>query len=161
MYSHTFKPSWEEVIVMHSEKMKAKYMKEGVWKSFFRKLADWHRATSLQINFFTDSSQEFWESFKILTSSNGYLLFLFKMLQKHLWNSFLLYLVVEILQLVHETKVLYKRGVLKSFSKFSDKNKEQKSGGVLSKEVLKIFVKFTEKHLCRSLLFNKVAGWKL
>ena len=25
---------------------------------------------------------------------------------------------------------------------------------------LKIFAKFTEKHLCRSLFFNKVAGWK-
>ena len=42
-------------------------------------------------------------------------------------------------------KVLYKRGVLKNFSKFSDKHKEQSSGGVLSKDVLKNFVKFTEK----------------
>ena len=25
----------EEVLVMHSEEMKAKYMKEDVWKSFF------------------------------------------------------------------------------------------------------------------------------
>ena len=33
--SHTFKASWEEVIVMHSGKMKAKYMKEDEWKSFF------------------------------------------------------------------------------------------------------------------------------
>ena len=30
----------------------------------------------------------------------------------------------------------------------------------LSKDVLKNFAKFTDKHLCRSLLFNKVAGWK-
>ena len=30
----------------------------------------------------------------------------------------------------------------------------------LSKYVLKNFAKFTDKHLCRSLLFNKVAGWK-
>ena len=35
LYSHTFKASSEEVIVMHSEKMKVKYMKEDVWKSFF------------------------------------------------------------------------------------------------------------------------------
>ena len=42
-------------------------------------------------------------------------------------------------------KVLYKRGVLKNFSKFSDKHKEQSSGGVLSKDVLKNFVKLTEK----------------
>ena len=57
-------------------------------------------------------------------------------------------------------KVLYKRGVLKNFSKFSDKHKEQSSGGVLSKDILKIFVKLSEKHLCGSLRFNKVAGWK-
>ena len=30
----------------------------------------------------------------------------------------------------------------------------------LSEGVLKNFAKFTEKHLCRSLLFNKVTGWK-
>ena len=34
--SQTFKASSEEVIVMYSEKMKAKYMKEDVWRSFFR-----------------------------------------------------------------------------------------------------------------------------
>ena len=60
-----------------------------------------------------------------------------------------MYLVVEILQLVRETssfpEVLYKRGVLKNFSKFSDKHKRQSSGGVLSKDVLKSFAKFTKK----------------
>ena len=40
---------------------------------------------------------------------------------------------------------LYKRGVLKSFSKFSDKHKKQPAGGALSKDVLRKFVKFTEK----------------
>ena len=30
----------------------------------------------------------------------------------------------------------------------------------LSKDVLKSSGKFTDKHLCRSLLLNKVAGWK-
>ena len=44
---------------MHSEKMKEKYMKEDVWKSIFRKLAVWRLATSLPINFFTDSFQGF------------------------------------------------------------------------------------------------------
>ena len=71
------------------------------------------------------------------------------MFEKQLWNSFLLYLLVGILQLVHEMssfpEVLYKRGVLKNFSKFSDKHEEQLSGGVLSKDVLKNFVKLTEK----------------
>ena len=33
--SHTFKPYLEEVIGVHHEKMKAKYMKEDVWKSFY------------------------------------------------------------------------------------------------------------------------------
>ena len=56
--------------------------------------------------------------------------------------------------------MLYKKGILKNFSKFSDKFKEQSSGGVLSKDALKNFVKFTEKHLWWSLAFNKVAGWK-
>ena len=86
------------------------------------------------------------------------------MFEKQLWNSFLLYLLVGILQLVHEMssfpEVLYKRGVLKNFSKFTEKYKKQWSGGVLSKDVLENFTKFTEKHLFRSLLFNKVAGWK-
>ena len=56
--------------------------------------------------------------------------------------------------------MLYKRGVLKSFSKFTYKHKKQSPKGVLSKDVLKNFVKFIEKHPCRWLFFNKVAGWK-
>ena len=32
--------------------------------------------------------------------------------------------------------------------------------GVLPKDHLKNFAKFTEKNLCWSLFFNKVAGWK-
>ena len=47
--SHFFKASSEEVIAMYSsDKMKAKCMTEYVWKSFFRELAGWHLATSLQ-----------------------------------------------------------------------------------------------------------------
>ena len=42
-----FQSLFGKVIVMYSEKMKAKYMKEDVRKSFFRKLAGWHLATSL------------------------------------------------------------------------------------------------------------------
>ena len=79
-------------------------------------------------------------------------------------NSFSLYLLVEILQLVHKissfSEVLYKRDVLKNFLKFTDKLKKQSSWGVLSKVVLKNFSKFTEKHLCRNLFFNQVPGWK-
>ena len=57
--------------------------------------------------------------------------------------------------------MLYKRGDLKNFSKFIDKHKRQSSGGVLLKE--KMFSKIlqiSQKHLCRSLLFNVVADWK-
>ena len=41
--------------------------------------------------------------------------------------------------------MFYKRDVLQNFSKISDKYKEQSSGGFLPKDVLKAFVKFTEK----------------
>ena len=58
--SHTLKASSEEVIVMASWKMKAKHMKEDMWKRFFRKLAGWHLATSLWINLFTDNFPGFW-----------------------------------------------------------------------------------------------------
>ena len=72
--------------------------------------------------------------------------------------------MVEIWQLVNEIssfpEVLYKRGDLKNFSKFTDKLKKQPFGGVLSRHVLNTFPKFTDKHLCPSLFFNKVACWK-
>ena len=78
------------------------------------------------------------------------------MIEKHLRNSFSLYLLLEILQLVHEvssfSEVLYKRSVMKNCSKFTEKLKKQSSGGVLSKDVHKNFAKFTEQHLCRNLL---------
>ena len=97
---------------------------------------------------------------------NGYFSFFYKMLKKHLWSSFLLYLVVEILQLLLEKssfpEVLYKWSVLKNFSKFTDKRKKQSSGGVLSKEkkFLKIMKNSPKKHFYRNLFFNKVADWK-
>ena len=87
------------------------------------------------------------------------------MLEKRLRNSFLLYLLVEILQLVHETssfpEVLYKRSVLKNFSKFPDKHKKQSSGGLLSKDVLKNIANFTEEHLCQSLFLTKLQAGNL
>ena len=61
------------------------------------------------------------------------------------------------------SEVLYNKGVLKNFSKFTDKLKKQSSGGVLSKDVLKIFAKFTGKHLCWNLFFGKIETetWKI
>ena len=97
--------------------------------------------------------------------SNGYFSFLYKILEKHQWSSLLLYPLVEILKRVHKIssfpRVLYKRGVLKiHFSKFTNKHEKQSSAGVLSKDVLTNFAKFTEKHLCRSNFKKKVVRWK-
>ena len=51
-----------------------------------------------------------------------------------MWNTFLLYVVVEFRQLVNEIssfpEVLFKIGDLKNFSKFTDKHKKQSSGWV-------------------------------
>ena len=58
------------------------------------------------------------------------------------------------------SEALYKKGVLKNFSKLTDKLKKQSSKCVLSKDVLKSFAKFTEKRLDGNPFFNKVAGWK-
>ena len=59
---------------------------------------------------------------------------------------FLLYLLVEIQQLAHKISsfldILYKKGVQKNFSKFTDRNKKQSSTAILSKDVLKKFAKF-------------------
>ena len=41
------------------------------------------------------------------------------------------------------------------------KGQKQLPGGVLLKSVLRDFAKFSEKHLCQSLFFNKVAGLSL
>ena len=63
-----------------------------------------------------------------------------------------MHLVVEILQLVHEIssfpEVVCSRSDLNNFSHFTGKHKKQSSGGALSKDNLKSFAKFTEKHLC-------------
>ena len=76
--------------------------------------------------------------------SNDYLPFLYKMLKKYLWKVFLLDLVVETLQLVHEISSI-KDVFWKTSQKFSDKHKKQPAGGALSKDVLRKFVKFTGK----------------
>ena len=38
--------------------------------------------------------------------------------------------------------------------------KESLQGGIYEKGVLKNIVKFTRKHLCQGIFFNKIAGWK-
>ena len=108
-------------------------------------------------DFFLGSSQlhyrlilrkQFWGILCEWKLSNRYFSILYKMLEKQLWNSFLLYLVVEILQLVNEIAVSQRCSIkeaffygtlLKNFSKFAHKHKNQSSVGVLSKE--KLFLK--------------------
>ena len=123
---HAFKASSEEVIVMYSEKIhdggwKAKYMKEDVWV-FFRKLAGWHLATSLKGKIHERRCMKVF--FVNLQAGIP---------QLHYRLTF---------SLVHEISCSI-RGVLKNLSKFSAKHKEQSSGGVLSKDVLKKFTKKT------------------
>ena len=59
------------------------------------------------------------------------------MLEKYLGNSFLMYMLAEILQFVHEAnsfcEVFYKKSILKNFSKFTGKLKKKSFGGVLSR----------------------------
>ena len=59
---------------------------------------------------------------------------MYKMLEKYMWNTFLLYVVAQIGQFVNEIssfpEVLYKRGDRKNFSNFIDKHNKQSSGGV-------------------------------
>ena len=158
MCSHIFKASSEEVIGMHSEKR----MCERV---FFSKLAGWHLTTSLQI---LTSSQIAFRDFKCLlslTSSSGYLPLLFQMLEKHLWNSFLLYLVAKILHLLHEIssfqRCSIKEVIWKTYQNYQINRRRSSHPEVFyQKMFLKFWQNSQKKRLYWSLPFNKVAGWK-
>ena len=81
------------------------------------------------------------------------------MLEKHLWNRFLLYLVVEILQLIQRCSI---KEVIWKTSQNSQINTRSSHPEVfLSKDVLKNFAKFTDKHLCRSLFLMKLQAGNL
>ena len=54
--------------------------------------------------------------------------------------------------------MLSNRGVLKKISKFTDKLKKQSSGGVLSKDLIKNFAKFTKKVFAGISLIKLQAG---
>ena len=94
----------KEIALAHFQSLLGRSNRDAFWENegkihargcvkefFFQKLAGWHHATLLQINFFTDIFHGFKVSFNSLTFSSGYFLFLYKMLEKQLWNSFLLY----------------------------------------------------------------------
>ena len=85
--------------------------------------------------------------------------------KKCLGNCFLLYLVVEILQLVHEIAVSLRCSIKEVIWKTSQNSQistrsSHRRCSVKRKDVFKFFSKFTEKHVCCSLFLNKVAGWK-
>ena len=53
--------------------------------------------------------------------------------------------------------------IIKNRCEFAEGNLDltvQKPGSVLWKKYFKKFAKFTGKHLCQGLLFNKVAGFR-
>ena len=112
------------------------------------------------------SHKQFSGILRKLTPSNGYFSNLYKMLEKHRWNRFLLYLVVEILQLAHKVVVSPRCSIKKVFWKTSQNSQintrsSHRRCSVKRKDVLKDFAKFVEKHLSRSHFFIKVAGWKV
>ena len=87
------------------------------------------------------------------------------MLEKHLWNSFLLYQVVQILQLVHKIAVSPRCSLKEVFWKTSQNSQINTRSShpevfFQKKRCSKNLAKFTAKHLFRSLFLNKVAGWK-
>ena len=97
--------------------------------------------------------------------SNGYFSIWYKMLEKHLWNSFLLYLVVEILQLVPKIAVSPWYSIKEVFWKTSQNSQINTRSShpemfCQKKSVPKNLAKLTAKHLFRILIFNKVDGWK-
>ena len=67
------------------------------------------------------------------------------MLEKHLWNIFCCIWWFKFYSFLMKwssfPEVLYKRGVLKNFLKFTDKHKKQSTRGVLLKGVLKVYRK--------------------
>ena len=96
--------------------------------------------------------------------SNDCFYFLYKMLDKHLWNSFSLYLLVGILQVAHETssfsEVLYKKKVFWKASQNSQINTRTVIRRCSVKRfVLKIWQ--TEKHLCSFLIKLQTGNLKL
>ena len=78
------------------------------------------------------------------TPSNGYFSILCKMLEKLLWNSFLLNLVVEILQLVHKIEVSPRRSIKEVFWKTSQNSHINTRGSHPKVSCQKTFLKILQ-----------------
>ena len=87
------------------------------------------------------------------TSSNSYLLFLYNMLKKHLGNTFLLYLVVENLQRVHEISrfFLRKTGDLRNLS--------NTWSGYPEVFYQKMFLTVLQLNYSRTPILCRIIGW--
>ena len=115
---------------------------DDVWKSFFRKLAgsgisQLHCRLASSLIAFRDFNYPLRFYHLLMAAARSFIKCLKNTYKKFFtggWSSVT----------CTWNKMLYKRGVLKNFSKFSDKQNKQTSG-VLSKKVLKKFVKFSEK----------------
>ena len=128
---------------------------------FFRKLAGQHPATSLRINFFTDNFQGFrLNEHRPMAISRSCA----KCLKSTCEIVFILYILLKILPLVHETnsfaEVFCKKDVLKKkIRKLTCKHKKQSSEDVLpkrfSKKFRKIRFSILGKHLHSSLFLVK------
>ena len=76
----------------------------------------------------------------------------------------LLRMLPEILQLVNEIssflEVIYKKGVLKIFTKFKNKYNSSHLEVLCQKDVFKNYGKFAGKHLCWSPFLIKLSTWR-
>ena len=144
---------------MRDEKMKAKYIEEYVWKSFFRKLAGWYLSTSLWINFFTDNFPDLikW------TPLNDYFSLFYKMLEMYLGKSYCICFLESSNLYLHTISslpdVFYKKDFWKS-SQYSKINTWNSHPEVFcQKNILRMFAKFAGKHRCWSLFLIELMAW--
>ena len=160
----------KKIVLAHFQSLFGRINRDALWKNE-GKLHEGRCMSVFFVNFQVAVSQLHYRitSSEISikwTPSNGYFSFLYKMLQKHLWNSFLLYLVVKILQLLYEISSCPARCSIKQVFWKASQNSQINGRSIHpevfrhKKDVFKDFAKFTEKHLYWSLFFNKVAGWK-
>ena len=100
--------------------------------------------------------------FRSFSSMNTFVSLLLVLAQNHPWNNFLFFMLVELLQLVHEMSSLpemfYWKSVLKNFFKFT-RSSDPKL--FCQKSVLEKFAKFLEKHMCNFNILIKSETGKL
>ena len=100
--------------------------------------------------------------FSGFSSMNTFVSLLLVLVQIHPWNYFLFFMLVALLQLVHEMSSLpemfYRKSVLKNSFKFT-RSSDPKL--FCQKSVLEKFAKFFEKHMCNFNILIKSQTGKL